>query len=202
MLAYNGIKINKLTLPQYPTTRTPKNALFVGRLIKDKGIDILVESIKLLKERGIDIHLTIVGEGPLRNYLERYVADNNLSNFILLAGYEHNVSKYYSKVDFQIIPSVFHEPFCLVSIEGRMHGLPAIYTNRGGLIETREHELNGIVINDISPQTIADATTDLINNIEIFEKMRRNCLKNLKNFSIEKMVDVYITEYLKEFGIR
>ena len=56
----------------------PKAIIFVGRLVRLKGVHTLLESLCLLRDRGVEAHLTVVGEGPESNNLRRTAAEQNL----------------------------------------------------------------------------------------------------------------------------
>ena len=114
--------------------------VFCGRLVKEKGIDILIKAINRLNNK--KIKLMIIGESAFKNSIVtpyvKYLKDLvNENNNIFFTGYVDNykIHKYYSLANLQVIPSVCEEAAPVAAIEGRMMGLPQIITNSGGLPE-------------------------------------------------------------------
>jgi len=83
------------------------NFLFVGRLTKVKGVDILIRGVKLLRKDALEMRLWIVGDGPLRNYIKREIFKENLAENIVLLGAisDEELVSLYRKCNCVIIPS-------------------------------------------------------------------------------------------------
>jgi glycosyltransferase involved in cell wall biosynthesis len=103
-------------------------AVFVGRLVAEKDIDILLESHSILKQRNIDYTLVMVGEGPLREKINRTMPD------IILTGHLEGdrLSRAYASADFFVFPSTT-ESFGNVIQEAGASGLPAVAAAEGGV---------------------------------------------------------------------
>lgn len=82
---YNGLDPAAFKLVAAPAA-PPLRVLSVGRLIDFKGFPDLIEAVRLLRDRGVDVLLDIVGEGPQRSALERQIENENLSGCIRLLG--------------------------------------------------------------------------------------------------------------------
>jgi len=100
---YNGIELPKLSL-DFSEKPKPTNAIFVGRLDKNKGIWPMVKAFKILKDKDVEAHLTIVGDGGIVNALKQYIDENNIDDRVSLVGYQKNPLEFFQKADFCIIP--------------------------------------------------------------------------------------------------
>lgn len=106
--------------------------LFIGTLVKFKGIEYLVKSFKEINNPNIE--LTICGEGKMSSYIQEIIKDDNRIKYL---GRVDNKEK--EKVllenDVMIVPSIWYEPFGRVIIEAYKYGLPVIACNIGGITE-------------------------------------------------------------------
>lgn len=136
---------NKLNLEEEKTLKQKLGirendfvVVYCGRLVKEKGIDVLINAIKNLDKE--NLKLMIIGESAFKNSnttpfvqsLKEMVGDDNK---ILFTGFVPNeeLYKYYSLANLQVIPSVWEEVAGIVALEGRAVGLNQIITNSGGL---------------------------------------------------------------------
>lgn len=95
----------------------------MGKLTKNKGFDRLLAVVRRLREDGMPVHLYLLGEGPMRTELERYIAENALENSVTLLGYQTNPYKYVAKCDLFVCSS-FAEGFSTAATEALIVGTP------------------------------------------------------------------------------
>lgn len=179
--------------------RVPRRALFVGRLIPEKGIWPLLEALALLRKRDVDMTLTVVGAGP-QERVRAFIDANNLEEWVHLAGHQTDVAPFYREADFVIVPSMWLEALGMVSLEARMYGLPVIYSRRGGLPETQIEGMTGLPLEEVTPEAIADAVVELQSSPERYAEMSRRAPMGLEGYAIERMVEAYVHEYLDGFA--
>ena len=101
--------------------------LFLGRLVPRKGCYTLLQAIKILREKHSTLplfELSIYGKGPLLNQLEKYVIDNNLTDYVKFKGYVEESLKplVYASADITIFPSKAGESFGIVLLEAMASG--------------------------------------------------------------------------------
>jgi glycosyltransferase involved in cell wall biosynthesis len=111
--------------------------LFVGRLVSDKGVDVLLDALAILATRGLRPALTLVGEGPERAPLEdqaRRLALRSQVTFHGLAQGEALV-RLMNEHRVLVVPSRYHEPFGIVALEGIACGCVVVGSAGGGLPE-------------------------------------------------------------------
>ncbi|MEI8185379.1 MAG: glycosyltransferase family 4 protein [Chlorobiaceae bacterium] len=118
----------------------------VGRLVPAKGQHILLEACSLLKQRGVKFHLTLVGDGPDRHYLEQFVAGNNLKERVTFTGVlgQDKVRVHYDSTDLFVLAS-FAEGVPVVLMEAMAKEIPVISTRITGIPELIEHGQNGLL---------------------------------------------------------
>lgn len=105
------------------------NLISVGRLVIQKGFDILIEDMKKIVSVRKDIHLYIIGDGEKRKSLEKQIKRNNLENYITLLGSKSNPYKYEALMDGFILESRY-EGQGIVVLEAKVLGLDIIIPNR------------------------------------------------------------------------
>ncbi|NUA26378.1 glycosyltransferase family 4 protein [Cupriavidus basilensis] len=110
---------------------------FVGRLVSDKGVDLLIRSFAKLYAEHHAVRLTIVGDGPERAALAQLAASLGCIDAIAFEGSQpsERVAQILSCHQCQVVPSVSEEPFGIVALEGLGAGCEMIVTRRGGLPE-------------------------------------------------------------------
>lgn len=148
------------------------NLLFVGRVVKEKGLYDLIDAAATIYKHGFsNFHLNIVGEGKALLDLQKKVKNRNLENKISFYGYLENkdLENIYKKNDWFILPS-YEEAFPYVFIESMRAGVPIIATRTGALERTVEEGKNGYLI-------------DAHNADDLYEKLKfiienRPCLKD------------------------
>lgn len=97
----------------------------VGRLVSVKNQEFLIDLFKRVHEKDINTKLIIVGEGELRQQLEKKISQYNLENNIVLTGLRNDVNELMQGMDIFILPSHF-EGLPLVAVEAQASGLPCI----------------------------------------------------------------------------
>jgi glycosyltransferase involved in cell wall biosynthesis len=106
----------------------------LGRLVSDKGCDLGLQALALLRNEGLSPSMTIIGDGPERPSLETLVSELDLSSQVsfrgsLVDGRREEASRH----KIMIVPSRWSEPFGLVALEGIAAGCAIVASSQGGL---------------------------------------------------------------------
>ena len=143
----------------------PFRLVSVGRLSAAKGYPVLIEAVALLRERGRNIKLTLVGDGPERPVLEEQIADHGLGDCVRLAGAcnHDRVADYYGASDAFVLSS-FLEGLPVVLMEAMAMELPCIATWITGVPEIIEDEVEGLLVPPASASAIAGAVERLMDD--------------------------------------
>lgn len=185
--------MNAIPLKEVKKKHIPKGKvklLFIGRLEKQKSIETLLKAIKHLNTKTLEneFHLNIVGEGSLREKLERIASSLKIQDIVSFKGEQKNVDAYYAKSDVFILPSIW-EGFGIVILEAFRAELAVIASNVEGPAELIQHNVNGLLFAKKDDKELADKIADLINN-----EPKRNVLakKGYETFSKEYQIDTYV----------
>jgi glycosyltransferase involved in cell wall biosynthesis len=125
--------------PKIKCNKRKDSILFIGRLMYQKGVDILIKSLVKIKKLYPNITLTIIGDGPLKygEKLKKIIRENHLERNVSFVGKKFGIEKwkeYYSH-NILVIPSR-DEGFGNVVIEGMLSKIPVIISDQGALSET------------------------------------------------------------------
>ena len=167
--------------------------IFVGRLVKDKGINELVQAFSKFKEE--NVKLLLVGPfeedlDPLQ--LETITEINNNSN-IISVGYQSDVRKYYAISNALVFPS-YREGFPNVVLQAGAMQLPSIVTNINGSNEIIEHNKNGLIIPVQNSDAIFAAMLSMMN--DNIDEMKKKARINIENRYKQEIVwEALLKEY-------
>ena len=178
----------------------PFRLLSVGRLSAPKGYPILIAAVALLRERGRDVRLTLVGEGQQRALLEELIARLGLGDVVRLAGAcnHDRVTDYYAASDAFVLPS-FLEGVPVVLMEAMAMELPCVATWITGIPEIIEKDLQGLLVPPASAGAIADAVERLIDHPEEARRLGAAARRKvLSSYSLERNV----ARLAEEFRVR
>ena len=143
------------------------NILTVARLNKhQKGYDITLETIKILKARKIDFHWYAVGEGLYKSKMLEYINEYNLNNKFTFLGTTNNPYPYFKSADLYVQTSR-KEGFGISIAEARLLNLPVVTTRFDAVFMQMIHGKNGLVV-DIDANAVADAIELLMKNKQLY----------------------------------
>ncbi len=149
--------------------------LFIGRLVWQKGIDMLIEAFPLVVKEFPNARLVIIGEGEMKNDMIKRAAELNLLNKnIFFLGYvdEETKIKWLKACDALVVPSR-NEPFGLVVLEAWAAYKPVIAPHATGAGEIVWHDVTGLKVFQ-EPASIAWGIKEIIKNPEKARWMGKN----------------------------
>ncbi len=149
---------------------------FFGRLMEEKGVKVVIESIALSDKR---ITFAIYGEGPLKDYVKKAVQKNNNVYYMGIVT-PQLLPLHYSACDLVLMPTLSKEGFGRVAAEALFCGTPVIASNRGALPDV-VNDMVGKIINP-TPQEIAKAINYFYNNRA---QLRKRALKS-RGYALNK----------------
>ncbi|MEE8399338.1 MAG: glycosyltransferase [Desulfobacterales bacterium] len=141
--------------PDRYTEDNPPTLLSYGRFVKKKGFHILLESLAILREKGLTIHLILGGDGPEKKNLLQQIADLNLADQVELCGWIEDVERFLSRSPYFILSSL-DEPFGIVILEAMAKGKIVISTTSQGPREILDDASAYLVPTD-DPNALAGA---------------------------------------------
>jgi glycogen(starch) synthase len=115
----------------------PGHLSFFGRLVPEKGVDVLLRAVKTLRERNLPMSLDIVGDGPERPTLEDLARELGVSAHVRFCGPLSGaaLAEAQAKAWTVVVPSTYEEPMGIVAVEGMASGAALVVSRDGGLAE-------------------------------------------------------------------
>lgn len=145
--------------------------LAVGRLVEKKGFDVLIRALAMLRDT---TRLRIVGDGPERDRLQRLAADAGVGARVVFAGSctHHELPAEYAEADVVVVPSVVDKSgdcdgLPNVVLEAMASARPVAATAIGAIASAVEHGVTGLLVEEQSPEALADALRQLAANPDL-----------------------------------
>ena len=169
--------------------------LFVGRLMKDKKIDLLIRAMAHILQQQ-EAHLLVVGRGDERKSLEKLVRDLGLERHIHLLGYipESDLPALYHCTDLFAIASIC-EVQSIPALQAVACGLPIVAVNAAALPELVQSGVNGYLVPPDSPVELGEALLKVIRDPLRSQEMGRASLSLVKDHAEEETFRAYARFY-------
>lgn len=176
----NIIDVKKVkTMAKKPNKLSDKkiNFISVGRLATAKGYDRLLEVISRLKQDNLfnDCFLTIVGDGPEKDFLNKLKHNLQLDDCVNLVGNQANPYSFVSSADLYI-SSARVEPFGLVMVEALILGVPVLAVETSATSVIIDNGKNGIITEN-SIDGLYNALKEILQNKTKLDKLKNNAKK-------------------------
>jgi glycosyltransferase involved in cell wall biosynthesis/GT2 family glycosyltransferase len=172
---------NAVELPEEfgrPPTRQPRRIVTVTRLTHQKGVDVLLQAMGQL--RNLETHLTVIGDGELRNQFEMMARELALDK-IQFTGWSDRAAQHLDEYDLFVLPSRAEgQPFAL--IEALVQGLPCIATAVSGNPEVLGDGIYGDLVAPDSPGELAAAMIDFLKRPDRLRNMSANSESHLRAY--------------------
>lgn len=139
-------------------------AMYHGRLAAEKGLEVLIDAMRMLKDKSICLLLIGKGEDIYVNYLQKRVEEYELKDCVFFAGFRSPVLPYLSACDFGVLPSVVRECCPLSCMEYMSQGRTVIATNNGGQTEYLVHKQNALLVPPNDVKALAEGMVELIDD--------------------------------------
>lgn len=191
-LTYNGVPL-KPSIEAPVSMKPPYRLLALGRFVGKKGYDFLLHACRILKESGVDFHLTLAGGGPRMSQLQYLAWKLGITDRVSFPGFipYDLVPELFSSTDIFLMPSIIHKSgdrdgIPTVLMEALVHRVPVIATDVSGIGELVENHVTGLLIPEKNPEAIADAVKEFIADRDSALRMAANGReKVLKQFNPE-----------------
>lgn len=179
------------------TFNKTKDLVFVGRLVSDKGADVLLNAISILKEEGLKYNLTIIGSGPEEENLKLLIKELKLEDQITFTGslIEKELSSKISNHKIMIIPSRWNEPFGIVALEGIACGCVLIGSEGGGLKEASGK--CGLTFKNGDYKELADKIKKLLSDDIYLNSFKEHFKEHLEKHKPEIVAKKYLEVFEK-----
>jgi L-malate glycosyltransferase len=199
-----GIQISRTNTLQQQSivVKKTKQILFVGRLIKLKGVDVLINAFVKILEKIPLCQLIIIGDGPEFQSLKKYACELSVSNTVIFKGRlsESEVCNYYKEADLVVLPSRMingqAEGLGVVLLEAMALGIPVIGTNTGGISDIIHDKINGLLVPPDDPDALSKAVIKLFTEPILYDKFRLAGIHTIQTkFTWAAIADAFLEQY-------
>lgn len=194
----SGVDLNEFKFSE-PPLEFPLKIVFTSRMVKEKGVEDIINAAKLLKNKYFDkIQFLLCGliETNPNAVSESYLQSECDGDYIQYLGHCTNIKDILSKSSIVLLPSYYREGIPKSLIEATAIGRPIITTNSVGCRETVEDGKNGFIVPIKSPEEIANKIEALVSNLDLISKMgKESRLLSEKEFSIDIVIDKHLQIY-------
>ena len=207
-LVYNAVP----TRPDVERESAPRDArrlIYVGQIIPEKGVDVLLDAVGLLVRRGHDVRLDVVGdmEGWVspsytgyREKLMARAAAPDLAGRVSFLGQREDVPALLAGAGVHCCPSLpaLREGFGLVNIEAKQAGLPSVVFPTGALPELIEHGRDGWVCASATAEALTEGIAYFLSDAERLERAARAARESVARFSRERFAEAWCSVFERE----
>ena len=201
---YMGIPLHEHTTPKAQWTKgEPVRILSVGRLVPFKAHAKLIEAVSHLQKDGVDIHLDMIGDGPLRETLEKQ-AQRSLKNYTFHGALPHGeVLAMMRRAHLYVHTSMTQEngqteAFGLVLLEAQWAGLPVAAFSTGGVPEALSDRKTGFLCEEGDVSALAQNIRDIITTEGLMDSMSSDAPNFIKQNFFNKMQTKKLEEIYDE----
>ena len=158
---------------------------FLGRMVPEKGLDLLINALKTVKAAGFPFKVEIGGDGPQRSGMQSLAAVNGLEHHIVWKGWIEDTAAFYDGVDIVVVPSR-HESFGLVTLDAFDSSKAVLATRTSGSMGIIDHGRNGLLC-DIDADSVAAGLMALIANPERAAALAQSAQKDAQKYMIPQI---------------
>jgi glycosyltransferase involved in cell wall biosynthesis len=188
----SSVEVRKITnsAPQVECEISPldqKSVVAAGRLVPQKGFDLLIEAFERVVQRFPDWKLKIYGYGRDKDKLQQMILDKHLYNHVILMGPSRNMQQELANASIYALSSRF-EGFGMVIVEAMQCGVPVVaFDCPKGPAEIVTHGEDGIMVENGNVEAFADALMELMGDDEKRKRFGQNALRNVRRFDIQEI---------------
>jgi glycogen(starch) synthase len=176
-----------------------KMLFYVGRVVREKGLGVLLEALPRVLAANSKVKLVIAGKGVYCEELRHRAYQLGIYHRVYFTGFidDNTRNALYQCADAAVFPSLY-EPFGIVALEGMAAGVPVIVTDTGGMSEIVHHGRNGLKAYTDNPISLADNILWALDNPDHTKQMKEQALSDVTNlYSWQKIAAATQTVYLE-----
>jgi glycogen(starch) synthase len=197
-IIYNGIDVSKFNfkvdsekIKEKFAQRDEKIVLYVGRLVHEKGVHVLIGAVPKVLSQIPEAKFIIVGEGGMKESLMEEARYFNVDDKVLFTGFidDETLKNLYKVSDVVVCPSLY-EPFGIVALEAMAARTPVVVSDVGGLSEIVEHDKTGVKVYPNDPNSLAWGLVRVLTDKRYAEWLTENAFQRvLGEYNWDKIAD-------------
>lgn len=191
----NGVDTRRFNNLNRQTKPGKKVVATVGRLVEIKDQISLLTAFKTITQEFPSSELWLIGEGPLKEKLEKFSQTSGLDMQVKFLGNRRDIPEVLKQVDVFVLSSL-DEGLSISLLEAMASGIPAVVTRVGGNPEIVQENQNGFLVEPRSPETLANRIMKLLSDDALAKRLGENGRNRvIKDFSIATMTQKYSLLY-------
>lgn len=181
-----------------PPLDGPPTVAYAGRLVKKKGVDILLRAMSLLSQTNTDARLLIAGDGPCRRSIEALIDELGLQDRVTLLGHvlSSDLERRLAGAWVLAVPSIYQEPFANTAVEAMMRGSAVVASAVGGMPEIVREGHTGLMVPLGDASALAHALGRVLTDRAFAERLGANGRAvALAEFTEERVAERFAAVY-------
>ncbi len=175
-------------LPPKPL-ESPLRLIVVSRLAPNKRVDHAVRAVKILRQRGADVHLTIVGWGEKESFLKQLAGQLGLAGQTEFTGrLDEQKKNERLRSAHLLLHTSIREGWGLNVIEANAMGTPAVVYPVGGLVDSTLNDETGVITRQETPESVADAVLEIAKSPGKYAHLRVNAWERSKTLQWSRVL--------------
>lgn len=175
---------------EMPAIERERDLVFLGRLVSDKGVNVLLDALSQLQTRGLCANLTVIGDGEERANLESQAAKLKLNVDFVGAMRGAELTEWLNRHRILVVPSLWKEPFGIVALEGIACGCVVVGSEGGGLKDAIGP--CGVTFPNGDARALAAALEPLLRDEKQLKPYRDAAPAHLSNHRSDKVAAAYL----------
>jgi glycosyltransferase involved in cell wall biosynthesis len=170
----------------------------MGRLVTTKGIRLLLEACKILKQEKRSFELVIIGDGSERASLEALAREWDLTSHVQFLGRvpQSQIPQVLERAAFVVVPSLGGEVFGMVVAENMLHGIPVLASDLGSFVEVLGDA--GLTFKTGDPFDLARQMARLVDDSSLLQQFRTSARQRVLDcFPMSRMIDGHTEIYYR-----
>lgn len=180
----NGVNIAKYS--QSPLKNMSfgpgKIVFFIGRLVREKGVQVLLEAAPQIIAAEPEVQFFIAGKGPMEQQLKEQAKSLGIESYVNFLGYVEEEIKIalYKQAAAAVFPSLY-EPFGIVVLEAMAAGAPVVVSDTGGMGEIISNGFTGLKVYPGDADSLASNLIRVLKDAELTKNLTNNALSAVRN---------------------
>ncbi len=201
---FQKTNVNPLKIRNRYSSPDEKIIFHIGRIVREKGLGVLLEAMPRVLEVEPRVKLVIAGKGPYLDELRHRAYQLGIYSRIYFTGYidDNTRNALFQSADVAVFPSLY-EPFGIVALEGMAAGIPVVVADTGGMSEIVKHGVNGLKAYSNNIISLADNIIWALQHPDHTLQMKHKAMEDIKNIYnweriASKTIEIY-EQVLVEF---
>jgi glycosyltransferase involved in cell wall biosynthesis len=176
-----------------------KMILYVGRLVYEKGVHVLIGAVPKVLSALPNVSFVIVGEGGMQDYLEKEAWDFGVTDHVFFTGFVdgETLVSLYKASDAAVFPSLY-EPFGITALEAMAARTPVVVSDTGGLAEIVEHDKTGVKVYSDNSDSLAWGILRVLQNRRLTNSIRESAYRKVvRDYDWNRIADETVEVYRK-----